>query len=250
MDEQENPIERDFEPQEQSEETESNARDEAQAFADEFSENSAAEPETESEAEPVEVDFEEPAPEPEAEEEPEKESRKKGNKRLKEEVERLTEENEALRQEAEVSKKIALQAAEFQTLYTRLKGDFDNYKRRNAEIAEKSKEDATVALAELLLPVLDNFGRALASIHDESIATGVRMIYQQFNDVLAQMNVEKYESLGEDFDHNLHDAVLLQEAGPEQAGKVINVILDGYCYGERVIRAAKVVVGKAPDDAE
>ncbi len=189
-------------------------------------------------------------------EEPAKADFSKMNKsELKEVCEGLTEENEALKKaaedakaEAEQSKKVALQAAEFQTLYTRLKGDFDNYRRRNAEIYEKAKEDAAVSLAEKLLPVLDNFGRAISSIHDENILVGVQMIFGQLSDVLGNLNVKMYESLGKEFDHNLHDAVLMQDAEPDKVGKVINVIQEGYMYGDRVVRAAKVIVGKAPEE--
>lgn len=189
-------------------------------------------------------------------EEPAKADFSKMNKsELKEVCEGLAEENEALKKaaedakaEAEQSKKVALQAAEFQTLYTRLKGDFDNYRRRNAEINEKAKEDAAVSLAEKLLPVLDNFGRAISSIHDENILVGVQMIFGQLSDVLGNMNVKMYESLGKEFDHNLHDAVLMQDAEPDKVGKVINVIQEGYMYGDRVVRAAKVIVGKAPEE--
>ncbi len=189
-------------------------------------------------------------------EEPAKADFSKMNKsELKEVCEGLAEENEALKKaaedakaEAEQSKKVALQAAEFQTLYTRLKGDFDNYRRRNAEINEKAKEDAAVSLAEKLLPVLDNFGRAISSIHDENILVGVQMIFGQLSDVLGNMNVKMYESLGKEFDHNLHDAVLMQDAEPDKVGKVINVIQEGYMYGNRVVRAAKVIVGKAPEE--
>lgn len=189
-------------------------------------------------------------------EEPAKADFSKMNKsELKEVCEGLAEENEALKKaaedakaEAEQSKKVALQAAEFQTLYTRLKGDFDNYRRRNAEINEKAKEDAAVSLAKKLLPVLDNFGRAISSIHDENILVGVQMIFGQLSDVLGNMNVKMYESLGKEFDHNLHDAVLMQDAEPDKVGKVINVIQEGYMYGDRVVRAAKVIVGKAPEE--
>ena len=179
---------------------------------------------------------------------------KKTKTELREACEALAAENEALkkaaeeaRAEAETSKKVALQAAEFQTLYTRLRSDFDNYRRRNAEIGEKAKADAAVAVAEKLLPVLDNFERALASVKDESVLTGIRMIFEQLGDILGGMGVKKYESLGKDFDHNLHDAVLMQEAEPEQDGKILNVIQEGYTYGDRVVRAAKVIVGKAPE---
>lgn len=169
---------------------------------------------------------------------------------LKSMCEALTTENEALKKETEQAKKIALQAADFQTLYTRLKADFDNYRRRNAGISEKAKEDATVALAEGLLPVLDNFSRALSAITDENTLVGIRMIFTQFNEILEHMNIRKFESLGADFDHNLHDAVLMQESGPENDGKVINVLLDGYRCGDRVIRAAKVIVGKCEKDGD
>ena len=189
-------------------------------------------------------------------EEPAKADFSKMNKsELKEVCEGLAEEKEEKKKaaedakaEAEQSKKVALQAAEFQTLYTRLKGDFDNYRRRNAEINEKAKEDAAVSLAKKLLPVLDNFGRAISSIHDENILVGVQMIFGQLSDVLGNMNVKMYESLGKEFDHNLHDAVLMQDAEPDKVGKVINVIQEGYMYGDRVVRAAKVIVGKAPEE--
>ena len=73
------------------------------------------------------------------------------------------------------------------------------------------------------------------------------MIFGQLSDVLGNMNVKMYESLGKEFDHNLHDAVLMQDAEPDKVGKVINVIQEGYMYGDRVVRAAKVIVGKAPE---
>ena len=164
---------------------------------------------------------------------------------LTEEGERCRKEAEDAKAEAETCKKVALQAAEFQTLYTRLKADFDNYKRRNAGISEKAVDDATVSLAEKLLPVLDNFGRAIAAIKDESVLTGVRMIEQQLYDVLSGFHVTKYESLGEEFDHNLHDAVLMQAAPEDQVGKVIHVMQEGYRYKDRIVRTAKVIVGKA-----
>lgn len=164
------------------------------------------------------------------------------------EAEAARAEAETARAECEVAKKVALQAAEFQTLYTRLKADFDNYKRRNAGIAEKSLEDATVSLAEKLLPVLDNFGRAIAAVKDENVLVGIRMIEQQLYDVLEHIHVKKFESLGKDFDHNFHDAVLMQDAPKEQAGKVLHVVQEGYLYNDRVIRAAKVIVGKEADE--
>jgi molecular chaperone GrpE len=90
-----------------------------------------------------------------------------------------------------------------------------------------------------MLPLIDDFERALAVIDDE----GVRLIYQKFLAFLDKNDVHPIETEGVDFNTDEHEAVTTFAAGEEMKGKVIDCTQKGYKLGEKVIRFAKVVVG-------
>ena len=91
-----------------------------------------------------------------------------------------------------------------------------------------------------MLPLIDDFERALAVIDDE----GVKLIYQKFLAFLDKNDVHAIDTKGADFNTDEHEAVTLFAAGEENKGKVIDCTQKGYKLGDKVIRFAKVVVGE------
>lgn len=130
--------------------------------------------------------------------------------------------------------------------YVRLMADFQNYKRRT----EKEKSDiyayANEKIAVQLLDVIDNFERALvqseANGASEGFEEGMHMILKQLQDVLSKNGVEEIVSLGEDFDPNFHNAVMMEATDEYESGKVSAVLQKGYKLNGKVIRPSMVKV--------
>lgn len=125
--------------------------------------------------------------------------------------------------------------------------EFDNYKKRTlkekAELILNGGERTVVAI----LPVLDDFERALADKSEDpkAIKEGVQMIYHKFIKSLETLGVKKIETEGKDFDVDFHEAVaMVPGMGDDKKGKVIGCMQTGYMMNERVIRHAKVAVGQ------
>lgn len=125
--------------------------------------------------------------------------------------------------------------------------EFDNYKKRTlkekAELILNGGERTVVAI----LPVLDDFERALADKSEDpkAIKEGVQMIYHKFIKSLETLGVKKIETEGKDFDVDFHEAVaMVPGMGEDKKGKVIDCMQTGYMMNERVIRHAKVAVGQ------
>lgn len=127
--------------------------------------------------------------------------------------------------------------------YLRLMADFQNYKRRT----EKEKGDiyayANEKIVTELLTVMDNFERALQhEAADESFAEGMRMIFKQLTGVLEKAGLEEINALGEDFDPNFHNAVMMEDNADYESGKVTEVMQKGYLLNKKVIRPSMVKV--------
>ena len=132
--------------------------------------------------------------------------------------------------------------------YLRLMADFQNYKRR----VEKEKKDlysyANEKIMSDLLEVLDNFERALdqdsaaAADGGAGFREGMDMIFKQLTDVLKKEGLEEITALGEDFDPNLHNAVMTEETEEYESGKVSGVMQKGYTLKGKVIRPSMVKV--------
>lgn len=125
--------------------------------------------------------------------------------------------------------------------------EFDNYKKRTlkekAELILNGGERTVVAI----LPVLDDFERALADKSEDpkAIKEGVQMIYHKFIKSLETLGVKKIETEGKDFDVDFHEAVaMVPGMGDDKKGKIIDCMQTGYMMNERVIRHAKVAVGQ------
>jgi len=133
--------------------------------------------------------------------------------------------------------------------YLRLSADFDNYRKRTL----KEKMDLTryggETVLSKILPVVDNLERAMSSMRETTdigaVKEGIELIYGHFKDFLKQNGVVAIESLNQDFNSDLHEAVTtLPVNDPEQKGKIVEVIQEGYVLHDRVIRFAKVIVGE------
>jgi molecular chaperone GrpE len=104
-----------------------------------------------------------------------------------------------------------------------------------------------------LLPVVDNFERALNSEEDKDtpLYKGVSMIYRQLLSVIEKFDMVPIKSIGEAFDPSLHEAVAVEEiSDTELDGKIVKEIQRGYVLKGEVIRPAKVIVGKLTDETE
>ena len=126
--------------------------------------------------------------------------------------------------------------------YLRLMADFQNYKKR----VEKEKRDlysyANENIMNDLLTVMDNFERALEHDADENFKEGIEMIFKQLSDVLEKDGLAEIPALGEEFDPNVHSAVMTEETEDYESGKVSGVMQKGYTLNGKVIRPAMVKV--------
>ncbi|TJX14738.1 nucleotide exchange factor GrpE [Tissierella creatinini] len=128
----------------------------------------------------------------------------------------------------------------------RLQADFVNYKKRSEKDRENSIDYGFEAMACELLPIIDNFQRALETEVDkeDGFYNGILMIKDQLINMLNKNNVVEIEAVGSDFDPNFHHAVFMEESQEIESGKVIEVLQKGYKYKEKVIRPAMVKVAK------
>ena len=131
--------------------------------------------------------------------------------------------------------------------YVRLLAEFQNYKRRTAKEKTDIRTYANEKIAGDLLPVMDNFERALATNagdDPEAYAKGMAMIFDQLKTALNNVGVKEVEALGEDFDPTRHNAVIHSESEEYEEGKVCMVLQKGYELNGKIIRAAMVAVAK------
>ncbi|MCD7938120.1 MAG: nucleotide exchange factor GrpE [Tannerellaceae bacterium] len=156
-----------------------------------------------------------------------------------EDADKVTDETEALRQRCE----------ELNDSLMRMLAEYDNYRKRTLrEKAELIKSGGESALTNLL-PVIDDFERALQNIRTaediNSVKEGVELIYNKFLSYLSQQGVKPIEAIGKPFDTELFEAIAITPAPePELKGKVLDSVQTGYTLYDKVIRHAKVVVGE------
>ncbi len=126
----------------------------------------------------------------------------------------------------------------------RLQADFENFRRRTGKEREELSAVVTQELLKDMLPILDNFDRAMAAEQKdgEAFQKGVEMLYQQFKETLAKNGLEPIEAEGKKFDPNFHQAVM-RTADPDKEDDTVSQVLQaGYQAKGRVIRPAMVQV--------
>lgn len=157
---------------------------------------------------------------------------------LKELVLSLRNENEELKKEAD-------KAAEYKDSWYRAKADFENFKKRNNETRRLAYEEGKTDLVKKILSIGDNLERAVATSVDEKTKQGLEMLVRNFQETLTNVGVSEINPLGEQFDPNKAEAVMMADAEDgEESGSVKQVFLKGYAMGDKIIRFAQVVVIK------
>ena len=134
--------------------------------------------------------------------------------------------------------------AEYLELAQRIKAEFDNYKRRNAEISSQSFNNGVASTVTRLLPVIDSFKQAKANIEDEDTLKGLDLLEGLIIKAFNELNVEKIECVGKDFDPNYHNAVLTGEDNTKPDGVILEEYQQGFKLGDRVIRHSVVKINK------
>ncbi|MFA8449467.1 MAG: nucleotide exchange factor GrpE [Bacteroidales bacterium] len=129
--------------------------------------------------------------------------------------------------------------------YLRLYSEFDNFRKRTLKEKADLSKYASEKIVKAILPVIDDFERALKSVEENSTEKeGITLIFNKLGGILDKEGLKPIESIGKDFDTDFHEAIT-QIPAPEkkQKGKVIDEIEKGYELNGKVIRFAKVVVG-------
>ncbi len=144
---------------------------------------------------------------------------------------------------------LTTQVSEQKDKFLRLFAEFDNFKKRNIKERLELMSTAAEDTLRSLLPILDDFDRAKKAADDEnseeSFSEGVSLVYNKLHSTLSNRGLKAMESNGEDFDPETHEAISEIPAGSDDMkGKIIDTVEKGYFLNEKIIRHAKVVVGK------
>lgn len=137
-------------------------------------------------------------------------------------------------------------AAEYLEGWQRARAEFANARKRLERERGEARRNATIDVVGRLLPILDDFERAMESvpgnIANDSWFEGVALVYRKLTSILDNVNIERIEAVGQPFDPNLHEAVLQEESDEYESGVVVRELQTGYRLNDRVIRPAMVVV--------
>jgi len=134
----------------------------------------------------------------------------------------------------------------------RRQAEFENYRKRvereRSEIYQRGRDDVLLQL----LPVVDNFERALSSLETsegdaEALRHGVELIHKQFIDALSKFGLKPVEAVGKTFDPHVHEAVTMEATDKHKENTVIEEFQRGYKIGDRLLRPAKVKVASSPE---
>ena len=164
--------------------------------------------------------------------EKESKSDKKKNKKLEEKISSL---------EAEVEAKKA-EIAELQDKYMRMAAEYDNFRKRSAKEKEGIYADAYGDALASILPIIDNLERAVGITDSDGVAKGLEMTLKGAADALTRMGVEAFGTEGDQFDPNMHNAMMMVDDENHKEGEIVTVFQKGYKKGDKIIRYAMVTV--------
>ena len=141
------------------------------------------------------------------------------------------------------------EASKFKEQALRALADFDNFRKRSRKEVDDAKRQAREEFLRDFLPVFDNVERAIQSAERatevKSVVDGLQMILRQLTDTLSRGGIQRAPGVGHPFDPQVHEAIQQVETDEHAPGTVIAEVQPGYIQGERLVRAAMVVVAKA-----
>jgi molecular chaperone GrpE len=159
---------------------------------------------------------------------------------------RLEEEPRESRVNVPITQKIAV--LDDKAALRQAMADLEATQARVARDAERVETETRGKLVADFLPVLDNLDRTLlapASGGDSTLVEGVRMVRDQFEQVLFRYGVERVQAVGHPFDPAHHEAIAMEDVEPARKGRVIRQVTSGYLFGGKILRPAKVIVGRS-----
>ena len=132
--------------------------------------------------------------------------------------------------------------------FVRLQAETDNFRKRLSREKEEFSQYANERLFKELLPIFDNFERALGDPSNDikSLKEGLEMILKQFSSFLEKERVEPIEAIGEKFDPMIHEVLTSEESSEHEENTIISQFVKGYTINNRVIRPSQVVISKKP----
>jgi len=141
-----------------------------------------------------------------------------------------------------------LKVNELNDKYLRLYSEFDNFRKRNLKEKIDLSRTASEGVITELLPVLDDFDRAMASMATtdnlESVKEGIQLIHAKMKAVFASKGLKEIKSIGENFDTDFHEAITsIPTPSEDLKNKVIDEVQKGYLLHDKVIRFSKVITG-------
>ena len=140
---------------------------------------------------------------------------------------------------------------QFRTMAQRAQADLMNLRRRAAEELGEQRRSANSGLLLKILSLADDLGRALSLVPEDAVAPGwldgVRLVQRNISNILESEGVSKIEAVGRPFEPWEFEAVQYAETSDADEGQVIQVLREGYKHGDKVLRAAQVVVAKKPE---
>lgn len=150
--------------------------------------------------------------------------------------------------------KLENQILQFKDQYLRKAAEFENYKKRtDAEISNVYRY-ANENLIFELLPVLDDFNRIMKTWdknHDqEAFRKGIEIVYDKFKNILGKQGLKEMDAVGQPFDVNLHEALMQSETAEFEPNTVAGVVEEGYYLKDKVLRHARVIVSKLPENED
>jgi molecular chaperone GrpE len=152
--------------------------------------------------------------------------------------------------EADELSALRAEAAESREKLLRTAAEFDNFRKRTRRDLDEAERRGREALLRDLLPVFDNLERALVVANQatdvKAVADGVGMVLKQFADTLDRGGIRRVPTTGAPFDPQVHEAIQQVETADQPPGSVVAEVRAGYAMGDRLVRAAMVVVAKAP----
>ena len=132
--------------------------------------------------------------------------------------------------------------------YKRLLAEFDNYRKRTEKEKLAFIDIGATSVLTKILPVVDNLERALANVKDDMksdpFVEGIEKTYKQLEKVFEELKIKSIKTVGEKFDANLHNAVMMEEEGDAEPETITEELQKGWMYGEQVLRHAMVKVKK------
>ena len=193
--------------------------DEKNTVAEEIEET----PEAKAEATPAEA---------EATAEKEVKADKKKTKKLENKIEELEGALEAKQNEL----------AEQNDKYMRMMAEYDNFRKRSAKEREGVYADAYADALAAIIPIIDNLERAVGVSEAEAVLKGLEMTLKGADEALNKMGVEAFGAEGDQFDPNIHNAVMMVDDESHNEGEIVSVFQKGYKKGDKIIRYAMVTV--------